>query len=242
MRSTPAHFHQFPLLWLLLIGATALAALVAVDQQYAAAMFAADRSYLCILILIFFVLFSCHAGLHTRSVARELETAHGMANGLEGTPDADEPAPTGLPRFRLRPRETIGPFVSEVRQAARGQANKDTAVQQVIEIYADRLRSPVELGWFFVDILIRMGLIGTIVGFILIFASLSTGPKPDSGNIQELLISMSGGMGTALYTTLLGLLCATVLGLQYIILSRSVEELVAVLINTSRGVDAGEAN
>ncbi|NNF77063.1 MAG: hypothetical protein HKN05_03450, partial [Rhizobiales bacterium] len=200
MRSTPSHYHQFPLLWMLLIGATVLATMVAVDQQYAAAMFAADRSYLCIVILIFFVFFSCHAGLHTRSVARELETAHGMANGRSaGTGEAG--TASDLPRFRLQPRETIGPFMAEVRHATAGQANKESSIQQVIEIYADRLRSPVELGWFFVDILIRMGLIGTIVGFILIFASLSSGPKPDSGNIQELLISMSGGMGTALYTT-----------------------------------------
>ncbi len=241
MRSTPAHYHQFPLLWILLMGATLLATMVAVDQRYAAAMFAADRSYLCVAILIFFVFFSCHAGLHTRSIARELETAHGLANGQSAGSDEEGP-PSELPRFRLQPRETIGPFVTEVRKVAAGATNRENSIQQVIEIYADRLRSPVELGWFFVDILIRMGLIGTIVGFILIFASLSTGPKPDSGNIQELLISMSGGMGTALYTTLLSLLCATILGLQYMILSRSVEELVAVLINTSRNVDAGESD
>ena len=109
-------------------------------------------------------------------------------------------------------------------------------MQQIIEIYADRMRAPVELGWFFVDILIRLGLIGTIVGFILIFASLSGGPTPDSQNVQELLLSMSGGMGTALYTTLLGLLSGTILGLQYMILSRSVEELVAQFIKTSRQI------
>ncbi len=242
MRSTPAHYHQFPLLWMLLIGATGLATLVAVDQHYAAAMFAADRSYLCIAILIFFVFFSCHAGLHTRSVARELETAHVMANGQPVSSNDPGATASGLPRFRLQPRETIGPFLSEVREAASGPGNQENTIQQLIEIYADRLRNPVELGWFFVDILIRMGLIGTIVGFILIFASLSNGPKPDSQNIQDLLISMSGGMGTALYTTLLGLICATILGLQYMILSRSVEELVAVLINTSRRVQVGAEN
>lgn len=232
MRTTPSHYHQFPLLWILLMGATALATLVAVDQNYAAAMFAADRSYLCIAILIFFVITSLHAGLHTRNIARELETARSLANG--DAPAASAPA-TPLP-FYLRPRPALSPFVEEVERASLDPDSKDSSIQQTIEIYADRLRAPVELGWYFVDILIRMGLIGTIVGFILIFASLSGGPKPDSENIQELLLSMSGGMGTALYTTLLGLVSATILGLQYMILSRSVEELVAELITTSRRV------
>ena len=238
MRTTSSHYHQFPLLWMLLMGATALAWLVAVDQQYAAAMFAADRSYLCVAILIFFVFFSLHAGLHTRSISRELENARALSTGSEvEASSAIAPLPA-VPKFRLRPRPTISPFVEEVQRAAAHGEAKETTTQQIIEIYADRLRAPVELGWFFVDILIRMGLIGTIVGFILIFASLSSGPAPDSQNIQDLLLSMSGGMGTALYTTLLGLLTATVLGLQYMILSRSVEELVAELINTSRRVNA----
>ena len=235
MRTTPSHYHQFPLLWLLLMGATALATLVAVDQDYAAAMFAADRSYLCIAILIFFAFTSLHAGLHTRNISLELETARAFANGGPVQAHGSGPGATPLP-FNLRPRPAISPFVEEVELAAKDPQNKDSTIQQTIEIYADRLRAPVELGWFFVDILIRMGLIGTIVGFILIFASLSGGPKPDSENIQALLLSMSGGMGTALYTTLLGLVSATILGLQYMILSRSVEELVAELIKTSRRV------
>ena len=233
MRTTPAHFHQFPLLWMLLMGATALAALVAVDQKFAAAMFAADRSYLCIVILIFFIGASLHAGLHTRNVARELESAFDLANGAGGESGASGGNP--LP-FYLRPRPALGPFVSEIESAARQAESRESDVQQIIEIYADRMRAPVELGWFFVDILIRLGLIGTIVGFILIFASLSGGPTPDSQNVQELLLSMSGGMGTALYTTLLGLLSGTILGLQYMILSRSVEELVAQFIKTSRQI------
>ena len=81
-----------------------------------------------------------------------------------------------------------------------------------------------------VDILIRLGLIGTIIGFIMIFASINAGQTPSSDNIQSLLLSMSGGMGTALYTTLLGLVSATLLGSQHMILARSVESLIARLI------------
>ncbi|MEM7636781.1 MAG: MotA/TolQ/ExbB proton channel family protein, partial [Pseudomonadota bacterium] len=88
----------------------------------------------------------------------------------------------------------------------------------------------VEIGWYLVDILIRLGLIGTIVGFILILGALSSGPAPTPENIQTLLISMSGGMGTALYTTLAGLVTAMLLGAQYMVLARGTEELIGKLV------------
>ena len=41
---------------------------------------------------------------------------------------------------------------------------------------------------------------------------------------------MSGGMGTALYTTLAGLVTAMALGAQYMVLGRGTEELIALLV------------
>jgi biopolymer transport protein ExbB/TolQ len=120
--------------------------------------------------------------------------------------------------------------VSQVIEAHKQSTldNKDGGL--VFEIYADRLRAAVEIGWYLVDILIRLGLIGTIVGFILILGALSSGPAPTPENIQTLLISMSGGMGTALYTTLAGLVTAMVLGAQYMVLARGTEELIGKLV------------
>ena len=127
----------------------------------------------------------------------------------------------------------IRDYIADLSGERRAHASNDPAgagTSYVLEIYADRLRAPVELGWYMVDILIRIGLIGTIIGFILILGALADGPPPTGDNIQALLISMSGGMGTALYTTLAGLVTATLLGLQYSVLSRSVERLVGLLI------------
>lgn len=101
---------------------------------------------------------------------------------------------------------------------------------EVLEFVADRLRAPVEIGWFLVDLAIRLGLAGTIIGFILIFASLSGETIVGENALRELLVSMSGGMGTALFTTLTGLVAATVLSFQYLILGRLTEQVLGELL------------
>lgn len=99
-----------------------------------------------------------------------------------------------------------------------------------LEIVADRLRAPVEAGWFMVDLSIRLGLAGTIIGFILIFSSLTTDSIIGENALQQLLVSMSVGMGTALFTTLSGLIAATFLSIQYMVLGRQTEHVIASVI------------
>ena len=230
MTGQGSRYHQYPLAWLLLVSAVCLALFVAVDQNYMATIFAIDRSYLCYLILVVFFAASVHVGLHTFSVARELERAQGLLEGDAAWAAHSEQRHSAGRRIGLMPEPMLGEYVRELAGADDPGDNQQTFRQQVLEIFADRLRAPVELGWYIVDILIRLGLIGTIIGFILIFASLNETPEVDGQNIQSLLLTMSGGMGTALYTTLLGLISATLLGAQYLILGRSVEELIASLI------------
>ena len=230
MNTHLSRYHQYPLAWLLLISSVCLALLVAVDQQYMATIFLVDRSYLCFLILIVFFAASIHVGVHTFSVSQELERVHGFLNGDLGPGHGSEQFPGSSRRFSVVPAPLLNEYMSELGNVSHGNEHQHTVRQQILEIFADRLRAPVELGWYIVDILIRLGLIGTIIGFILIFASLNQAPQPDAQNIQSLLLTMSGGMGTALYTTLLGLVSATLLGAQYLILGRSVEQLIANLI------------
>ena len=57
----------------------------------------------------------------------------------------------------------------------------------ILEVYADELRHPVEIGNHLVDGLIRLGLIGTIIGFILMLQTLVDGPLPQAESIQKLV-------------------------------------------------------
>jgi len=95
-----------------------------------------------------------------------------------------------------------------------------------IEYYESKLKSPHDIGWFTADIMIKMGLLGTIVGFILMLDSVANITDFDVTTMQKILSYMSSGMGTALYTTLTGLVCSMLAATQYLMLDRSADELI----------------
>lgn len=237
MTRSDAHQHQFPLLWLLQAGFIAFAFYVVLDKSYLQTMFDADKSYLSTLIIAVFLASSGYVAWHLIETSRRIEAARRLLEARDKIENSGETAPS-IDTFRQAPEDYVAGYVTDV--AGRSATRDDSAY--IFEIYADRLRSPVETAWYIVDILIRLGLIGTIVGFILILGALSDGPVPTGENIQSLLITMSGGMGTALYTTLAGLVAATLLGLQSTVLGRCVEQLIGTLIRIRERADTREAD
>ena len=75
--------------------------------------------------------------------------------------------------------------------------------------------------------MIKAGLVGTVIGFVQMLASVSTLESFDISQMQEVLKNMSGGMGVALYTTLIGITGSVALGVQVLLLDRSADRLVA---------------
>lgn len=76
-------------------------------------------------------------------------------------------------------------------------------------------RQKNEFGWFVSQIFLDLGMIGTLIGFIYTLKVSFAGM--DAANIDTMknaLMSMSTGMGTALYTTAAGLICSLLLKLQ----------------------------
>ena len=81
-----------------------------------------------------------------------------------------------------------------------------------------------ETGWFASDVLLTMGLIGTVAGFILMLAGAFSGINiSDVSSVQQALANMAVGMSTALYTTLTGLITSTLLKFQYFRLQQDLE-------------------
>jgi hypothetical protein len=82
-----------------------------------------------------------------------------------------------------------------------------------------------EVGWFVSDLLLTIGMIGTVVGFIMMLGGFATIDIANSKSIQELIGNLGLGMSTALYTTLIGLICSALLKLQYFNLSQAYRKL-----------------
>ena len=100
----------------------------------------------------------------------------------------------------------------------------------LIQMLDNRIKAPVRLGWLLSDLLIKLGLLGTVIGFILMLGAISGGGSVDISNIDTLLTDMGSGMRVALFTTLAGLTTGTLLGFQYFIVERSADVLMENIV------------
>lgn len=82
----------------------------------------------------------------------------------------------------------------------------------------------------FSDILMRLGLIGTVIGFMLMLSTVYQLKDNDIQALQQLLGTMGSGMQVALYTTLSGLGCALLVSIQCQWLDRCADSLVSKII------------
>ena len=77
------------------------------------------------------------------------------------------------------------------------------------------LTSKLNIGWLVADGLLKLGLIGTVIGFIIMLSAITDIDGFDFTMMKEMLQNMSKGMEVALYTTLSGLVSSILLTIQY---------------------------
>lgn len=98
------------------------------------------------------------------------------------------------------------------------------------QLVSERSHGPHETAWWFAAGAIKLGLLGTVVGFIVMATEIGKLPSFDIAQVQTLLKQMTGGMAIALHTTLVGLVANLWLGLQLLLLDRLADRLAADIL------------
>ena len=111
--------------------------------------------------------------------------------------------------------------------------NNKTSSQEEFKL---KLYEFADTGFFVSDLLLKLGIIGTVIGFIIMLSSLSAIDEMNLSKMNNLLLSMSAGMKVALYTTLTGLIGSILLSIQYNFL----ESKINVFINKAVNKDSHE--
>jgi len=196
---------------LILLGLIGFGFYLAAERGLVTLALDADKSYISYVILGLYILASCHwlwlaytltaERRRFASLEGELVANHGEIN--------ETPSEEGL----------LGEFLTNLSK------KKDGDASALLTAFGDELANRHALGQFASDVLLKLGLLGTIVGFILMLLPVGEIEQFDPSLMQQLLSSMSGGMAVALYTTLAGLITSTLLKLQYHILDASAAEL-----------------
>ena len=88
----------------------------------------------------------------------------------------------------------------------------------------EKIEHLMEVGWFTSDLCLSVGMMGTVIGFIMMLSGFTNINTQDVSTVQNLIKNLGVGMSTALYTTLIGLGCSTLLKIQYFNLSQAIDK------------------
>ncbi len=76
--------------------------------------------------------------------------------------------------------------------------------------------------WYASEAMVTLGMIGTVAGFLIMLnTAFSNLDVNNITNVQQAISDMAIGMSTALVTTLVGLICSTILKIQLIVYENS---------------------
>ena len=96
----------------------------------------------------------------------------------------------------------------------------------------DEFERSEEIGWFSSELCLSLGMLGTIVGFVFMLSGFENIDISKTHTIQALLSDLGKSMATALYTTLIGLVCGCLLKIQYFNYSLALQSVVPVKVKS----------
>jgi len=224
--------HKLFLNWLLTFSLIFFFFYILWDNEVIEQLLAADKSFITTIIFSSFFIICAHCGFYTFKISSELNKAHIIKKNLLKQ-DV---------KLRLIEDHLILSSKGEMSDGIvsqyfidlinlRQKGSKERA--QILDIYMKKANGYYEFGWFSADIMLKLGLIGTVIGFIIMLGSLSDITTFDVSLLQGVLTTMGSGMGVALYTTLSALVTGVLIAFQYFNLESGCEELFSVLNQVS---------
>lgn len=198
-------FNRRPDVWLdalILTGGLVFAGYLLWAQDFLSLLLASDKSYLSIIIISIFLLNSLIWLVRCRSLGK-------IQKALE------------------QPEHPVEDYLKLQRDLL-GETNAEHTMDQLSpERLADHLLNRHAFGYFISDLLLKLGLMGTMIGFILMLGPIAEIKSFEPSMMQQLLAAMSGGMAIALYTTLAGLVTSTLVKAQYHLADQSVVHIIS---------------
>jgi len=215
----------FPLLrWMIFTGVTLFGFAISWHYGFFQLMTAQDRSGISLFICILYVAISGHCLACIIAISREINTAHRVRDRVVSGVNAyrTEGKQVVIDNGAALPAGWITEYIRNLVVKAETQGRERRLDQTLLlRGLADKLRSPMQFGAFAGDALLKLGLLGTIVGFILMLLPLATLDNFDAASMKSSMKVMSGGMAVAMYTTLAGLIGSILVKAQYYILDNA---------------------
>lgn len=186
-------------------------------------MFSADKTYISAIITALYAATTAHCFVRTMAISREMDCAHRVAAIVKRSPEGYQVVGQNVVTAdggRLPPGAVTN-HIRNLIQKAKLQGHNRLDQTLLLRGLADTLRGPNQLGSFASDSLMKLGLLGTIIGFIIMLAPIAGLNAADRASVQNSMGLMSDGMAIAMYTTLTGLIGSVLVQTQYYLLDEA---------------------
>jgi len=193
----PAGVEPIWLEWLALGGLLAFATWLLGVRGVWALLLNADPTGITLVISVVFLAATLWCGARARVLQRE---RHALAHDLPGS------------------------WIADYRHALHAEP-RDAAAP--LDLLLERTHGPHGTAWWVNGIQLKLGLLGKVIGFSILALQIGRMQNLDPAQSQELLKSLTTGLGVALLTTMVGLVGNILLGLQLTRLDRYADALVA---------------
>jgi len=224
--------HHLLLAWLIFTGIFIFAVTLAWHENVLLLLYSSDKSYISYAITILYIFVAIHCALRVAYISRQINDSRVVEALVRDNANiqlhmvGDKVHINGN---TVLPDCIVTSYIHDLLNKGTNHAKTDDHIvdsnTDLIEVYESKLKRPHEIGWFSADIMIKLGLLGTIIGFIFMLGSVANITDFDVTSMQKILKHMSIGMGTALYTTLAGLVGSMLAASQYHMLDTSVDKL-----------------
>jgi MotA/TolQ/ExbB proton channel family len=225
---------HLPLLrWLIFTGVSVFAFVMAWHFGLVRMMVNGDKTYISIIIGVLYVLSSLHCLVRTTAISRELDRAHRvLALVSKGMPQLKvEGADVMTAEGARLPRGEVTGHIRNLILKSDLQGDERLDQTLLLRGLADALRGPNQLGSYAGDTLMKLGLLGTIIGFIMMLAPIAGLDAADHASVKNSMGLMSDGMAVAMYTTLTGLIGSILVQTQYYMLDKATQRLFGIATN-----------
>lgn len=224
--------HFLLLVWLLTFGLVVFGLVVCADTGLIEEMIETDRSMICIVVIALYAVGVGHSLWCTWHLSGELnlvaKTADILRNQEPASPIVVINNSVRLDSGAILPESFVSRYVIDLFRTLKTEADASQQVEaraDILEAYASKVRGGNEFGWFLIDFMLKVGFLGTLIGFIMMLGSVSQQELLDASMMQRVLKQMSFGMSTALNTTLVSLVGGILLSVPYYLLGRGLDGL-----------------
>lgn len=210
-------------LWAAFSGLLLFAGYLLFEKGVWASLLSADPTYLTALIVVLFSGATAWVGFRAKKLADEYEQFTRFEALLINRPSAA--------KDWLNVKQPSWAYEYFASIQSKGLAWRDHS--RLIDLLAEKTSAPHEMPWWINGVLLKLGLLGKVIGFSIMALQLGEMSSFDSGQTSAVLKTLTGGLGIALLTTMTGLTANILLGIQLMRLDRFADCLIAKAIKIS---------